>query len=126
MLKPSPAEQRIAPRLKTLIPATILFDDGRSAFDCMIRNLSPTGAKLAISTLIGLPDCFGLAIPQKNATRRARVVWRRADEIGVIFEDGVPKRDDAPDAEAALKRRIKALEAEVARLQNRILQLTQG
>ena len=34
------ADQRIAPRLKTLIAARITFNDGRCSVDCFIRNLS--------------------------------------------------------------------------------------
>ena len=109
MLESSHPERRQGPRRKALIPATILFDNGRSAFDCLIRNLSDKGAKLTVSGPIGLPDCFDLAIPQKNVTRRVRVIWRRADEIGVSFEAGDLKSGDTPDGEAALKRRIKAL-----------------
>jgi hypothetical protein len=31
------------------------------------------------------PDEFDLFIPQKNATYRARVAWRRMDGLGVTF-----------------------------------------
>jgi len=41
-------EQRIAPRLKTLIAATIRFDKGRTTLDCIIRNLSDTGPSSAL------------------------------------------------------------------------------
>jgi hypothetical protein len=49
------------------------------------------------------------------------------DGLGVSF-DGEPVPDSLPlpGDEAALKRRIWQLETEVARLQNRLRQLTEG
>ena len=117
--------QRVAPRVRTLIAARIAFNNGQSTLDCLIRNLSDTGAKLTFSAVVTLPDCFGLMIPQKGVTRRVRVVWRRDREIGVRFEETAATEHVGSDA-SALKRRIRELEAEVVRLQSRILQLTEG
>ena len=50
---PKPAsDQRIAPRLKALLAARISFNNGQSALDCLIRNLSDTGAKLIVSAAV--------------------------------------------------------------------------
>ena len=119
------SDPRVAPRLKTLLAARINFNNGQSALHCLIRNLSDTGAKLIVSAAVTLPECFDLIIPQKSVTRRARIAWRRGEEIGVRFEDASPSDRCDPDA-SALKRRIRELEAEVARLQSRVLQLTDG
>ena len=127
MLKHANAEQRQAPRLRSLIGARIVFNNGRATVECLIRDVSETGAKLIVPELIPVPDRFELTIPQKGITRRVRVAWRRATEIGVRFEDEqAPEQASAPQGEAALKRRIRALEAEVARLQSRIALLTEG
>ena len=117
--------QRIAPRVRTLIAARIAFNNGQSTLDCLIRNLSDTGAKLTFSAAVTLPDCFDLMIPQKGVTRRVRVAWRRDQEIGVRFEETAATEHAGSDV-VALKRRIRELEAEVTRLQSRILQLTEG
>src|SRR3954454_10938225 len=125
-LAPKPAsDQRIAPRLKALLAAKISFNNGQSALDCLIRNLSDTGAKLIVSAAVTLPECFDLIVPPKSLTRRARIAWRRAEQIGVRFEDASPSDRCDPDA-SALKRRIRELQAVVARLQSRVLQLTEG
>jgi len=77
-IAPKPAsDQRAAPRMRTLIAAKISFNNGQSTLDCIIRNLSDTGAKLIVSAAIALPDGFDLLIPQKSVTRRVRTVWRR-------------------------------------------------
>src|SRR5215213_4399665 len=119
------SDPRAAPRLKALIAAKISFNNGQSTLDCLIRNLSDTGAKLIVSAAVTLPECFDLIIPQKSVTRRARIAWRRGEEIGVRFEDASPSDRCDPSA-SALKRRIRELEVEVARLQSRVLQLTEG
>ena len=116
---------RVAPRLKTLLAARINFNNGQSTLDCFIRNLSDTGAKLVTSAAVSLPDCFDLFLSNKSVTRRAQIVWRRGEEVGIRFEDARPSERSGAD-ESALKRRIRELEAEVARLQSRILQLTEG
>jgi hypothetical protein len=86
--------------------------------------LSDTGAKLTVSA-VALPDYFDLLIPQKSVTRRVRIAWRRGEEIGVRFKDAPRSESGSPEA-SALKRRIRELEARVARLQSRILQITEG
>ena len=126
MLKQSNPDRRGMPRLKSLMAATISFNHGQSVIDCLIRNLSQAGAKLIVSRAVALPDCFDLLIPQKQATRRARIEWRRDDEVGVSFEGSSALRPDGEAGEEALRRRIRALEAEIERLQTRIGQLTSG
>ena len=119
-------DPRVAPRLKTLLAARINFNNGQSTLDCLIRNLSDTGAKLIVSAAIALPDRFDLFIPQKSVTRRGRIVWRRGEEMGVRFDEDAPRSESRDPDASSLTRRMRELEAEVARLQSRILQLTEG
>ena len=118
--------QRAAPRMRTLIAAKISFNNGQSTLDCLIRNLSDTGAKLIVSEAIALPDRFDLFIPQKSVTRRGRIVWRRGEEMGVRFDEDAPRSESRDPDATSLTRRMRELAAEVARLQSRILQLTEG
>jgi hypothetical protein len=120
------AEHRAAPRLRSLLAAKIIFNNGNSTLDCLVRNISESGAKLAVSTVVTLPERFDLLIPQKGTARRAQIRWRNADEIGVTFVDVSASGGAAVSNEAALRQRIRELEAEVARLNHRIAQLTAG
>ena len=124
-LRKADANRRDKPRLRSLIAATILYNNGQSTLDCVIRNLSEDGAKLAVPAEIALPDRFELAIPQRNKLYRAAMVWRRADEVGISLEDPCTAPDE-PASDAVLRRRVRALEAEIAQLKSRIVQLTQG
>ena len=119
-------DPRVAPRLKTLLAARISFNNGQSTLDCLIRNLSDMGAKLIVSAAVTLPECFDLLIPQKSVTRRGRIVWRRGEAMGVRFDEDAPRSESSDPDATSLTRRMRELAAEVARLQSRILQLTEG
>ena len=77
-------ENRRAPRLRTLKGGSILFGTA-PAIDCVIRNMSETGAQLAAQSSIGIPNEFKLLIKPELKKRDCRVVWRKLDKIGVRF-----------------------------------------
>lgn len=76
-------EHRGSPRLRTLKGGLILFGTA-PAFDCVIRNMSDTGALLVVNP-VGIPDEFTLVIKPEMRKRACRVAWRSADKIGVRF-----------------------------------------
>ena len=76
------AERRNATRQKSFLRGCIYFNNRRSAVDCLIRDISSTGAKLIFSDAITVPDVVELYIPQKEQTLRAEVHFRSAG-----FED---------------------------------------
>ena len=71
-------------RQRVLKAATIEFGGG--AIDCIIRNLSETGAALDVTSPIGIPDDFKLVQKSDQSIRRCRVVWRKKTRIGVMFK----------------------------------------
>jgi len=80
------AEKRIAPRRNTMILATIVFGGGLSRMDCVIRNLSSSGAKLEVPVVKVLPQQFDLMVPN-HKTKQCRVAWRSIRELGVEFSE---------------------------------------
>jgi hypothetical protein len=66
------------------IPATVVFDGGRRQLQCIIRNLSPGGAKLEVPSVTGLPNTFDLVLPGMRP-HGCRVAWRALREVGVQF-----------------------------------------
>jgi hypothetical protein len=77
-------DNRQTQRRKTLKTGRIVFNAGRSTIDAMVRNLSPRGAKLQVSSVVGIPDTFDLLLD--GASRQpCRVVWRTLKELGVEF-----------------------------------------
>jgi PilZ domain len=77
-------ESRRASRLHVLRTATIKFVDGGTV-NCLVRNLSSTGAALEVSNLAGLPEKFILVVPGDGLHRLCRTVWRKEHRIGVTF-----------------------------------------
>jgi hypothetical protein len=73
-------ETRIAPRYRVLKAATIEFGQ---RLNCMVRDLSTTGAALEVSNQIGVPAKFRLIVPENglylscNVARRSgyRSAW---------------------------------------------------
>jgi hypothetical protein len=77
-------ETRIATRHRILKAGTIEFD--RNTIDCMVRNLSITGAALEVSNQIGIPAKFTLVVPGDGLHLPCNVVWRSGYRIGVAFD----------------------------------------
>jgi hypothetical protein len=78
-------DRRRAQRHKTLKAARIVIDPNTSALDCIVRNLSTTGALLLVSSL-AVPDRFDLLFAANRARHQCRVVWRAMDRVGVEFK----------------------------------------
>jgi hypothetical protein len=84
----NPAEnRRRAARVRALKNGTIVFNNGYSTYDCVIRNLSATGAMLVLSGGFAVPDTFELRMDAPQPPHRCAVRWRGADRMGVSFDD---------------------------------------
>lgn len=75
-------ENRLSPRRSTFVAAKIHFN-GISK-DCVIRNISETGAKLELGGVGKVPNTMKLIV-DGNQALTCRVVWRTIREIGVQF-----------------------------------------
>ena len=84
MLPASQTENRNTPRRTTLKGGRIVFNAGRSTINCTVRNLSPKGAKLQVSSVVGIPETFDLLL-DGHARQPCRVAWRTLKELGVEF-----------------------------------------
>jgi hypothetical protein len=78
-------EKRIAPRRRVLKQGTITFRGG-GGFDCMVRNISISGARLDFANPVGLPRSFTLVIATEHLMRQCRAVWSSNQRVGVAFE----------------------------------------
>ena len=116
-------ERRTAQRNRSYLGGRIAFNGRTSSMDCLVRNVSPTGAKLAFSAAVSLPDAFDLAIDCKGLTTRARVVWRLGEEMGVAFaEETGTGATEVVSLDHA--RRLRACERERNALRARLEALT--
>jgi len=78
-------ERRRAHRQRTLKAARIMIDPNASGLDCIVRNLSPYGALLLVSSL-AVPDRFELLFSANRTRHECRVAWRAMDRVGVEFK----------------------------------------
>ena len=110
-------ERRKEGRSPAYLGGQITTDRRLISIECVVRNTSGTGARLAVPHATLLPDVFELHIPKKNCAYRVRTAWRGADDVGVEI---MPL--DAVDAPIplTLARRLKILEAENAALKRQL------
>lgn len=127
-------DRRASPRVKTFLRGCISYDKHAAAADCLVRDISETGAKLELSENVVIPYLIDLYIPKKDETLRANVLWRYGDLIGVAFTPSANKRgdhgaDDVPavaeqgSQDADLAERVQRIETEVASLKRTIKNL---
>lgn len=88
-------EQRRTSRKRSFRAALVGRETAPAASFCLVRDLSPSGAKLAGIDVAGLPDTFELQISGRDRWYRAEVVWRGEAEVGVRFAAEVPRSDPA-------------------------------
>ncbi|MGE5365767.1 MAG: PilZ domain-containing protein [Betaproteobacteria bacterium] len=58
-------ERRASPRQRRLNAAKIVFNNNASVIDCIVRDLSPQGARLIVASPVGIPERFDLRIDRK-------------------------------------------------------------
>jgi hypothetical protein len=67
-------------------PGWITLEGGFAARQCVVQDLSATGAKVTIDDPNSLPAKLRLAFSRDARTgRRCEVVWRRGKSVGVKF-----------------------------------------
>jgi hypothetical protein len=115
---------RTSERIRSFLRAQIIFNNRMSTIDCIIKNISATGAKIALNDTFAVPTEFDLYIPQKSRGHHARLVWRDKDSIGVEFMDGqtaTASATAAPEPPAmGGETRLRDLEVQNAELKARI------
>jgi PilZ domain len=78
----SEKEQRRHVRKRVLWAGKIATKDG--SFDCVVLNVSRSGAKLRFTAPIGPQRTVDLSLGSFG-TLNAEVVWQRADKMGIRF-----------------------------------------
>jgi hypothetical protein len=115
-------EKRRAPRQKSFLRGLVYFGNSPSATDCIVRDISDTGARLKFSSPPATTDFLDLHIPVKGQTLHCKVQWRAADEIGITFVSA-SAMSAAPSGDGELSDRVARLEAEIATLKQLIKRL---
>jgi hypothetical protein len=54
--------------------------------DCLVRNISISGAALDVSSCHDIPERFDLFFKTDGTHIPCHVVWRQDEQIGVVFD----------------------------------------
>jgi hypothetical protein len=82
----STRESRKAPRLNVAYPVWLQYGDDVVLIPCKMKDISPTGARLALPNNEDIPDEFVLKLSESGpAHRKCRVAWRSKSYMGVYF-----------------------------------------
>ncbi|MEZ5997447.1 MAG: PilZ domain-containing protein [Hyphomonas sp.] len=87
-------EHRASARHRVLKGARIVYNDGHSSGEVLIRDLSDTGAKVKLADAWVVPARFDLIILNPNSgyseKRACEKRWQRGVLVGLRFLDAVP------------------------------------
>jgi len=79
------AERRSETRHRVFKGGRLSFNKGYGALECVVRNLSDRGARLALGETTAVPSTFSLVIAGEGISRPAIVRWRSTAAVGVEF-----------------------------------------
>ncbi|QXX74114.1 PilZ domain-containing protein [Methylovirgula sp. HY1] len=123
-------DKRANDRIRSFLRAQIIFNNRMTTIDCIVKNISQSGARVALNDTLAVPTEFDIYIPQRGRSHHAKLVWRDKDSIGVDFIDAQPAPPPTPAAPAPAEMsafgeaRIRELEVQNAELKIRIRELS--
>lgn len=78
------SDRRAVQRTRTLKKGEIFFLDSHSAIECVVLDVSDSGARLRPTDVKSCPNSFRLQCYEEQ-TKLCQVVWRGAKDLGVRF-----------------------------------------
>jgi hypothetical protein len=117
-------EHRTTERVRSFLRAQIVFNNRMTTIECIIKNYSAAGAKIALNDTLTVPTEFDVYIPAKQRNHHARLVWRDKDAIGVNFVEAEAAVAKKTPAAAASVDRLRELELQNAELKIRVRELS--
>ncbi|MCS3449252.1 MULTISPECIES: sensor domain-containing diguanylate cyclase [Bradyrhizobium] len=76
-----------ASRGRTFLAGKIVFNFGRSAFDCTVRQLTETSATVELESVVGIPDHIQLLLVGSNQVKPCKRLWQSDRQLGLVFEE---------------------------------------
>jgi hypothetical protein len=125
-------EKRKSDRQRLFLRGFVRTPHNNTNIDCMVRDISETGAKLRFRCTPSITDCFELHIPTKGQIVQSKLVWIDNCEAGVSFDSivasGTPSTSDGELAVrmARLEDEITALKQMLKHLQKQVDLYSQG
>jgi hypothetical protein len=86
----SESDRRPANRKQVLLTGIVAYDAGQRSFDCTIRDLSQSGARIAAAKGAQFPPEFYLINIRDRVAYEAKVARSDGLEAGVVFKKVLP------------------------------------
>jgi len=77
--------RKSSPRARQLKSVQLIFNDGHSTYNAILKDISEEGARIQTEHVIDIPDVFTLKFTQTNEMRKCSLIWRDNICIGVRF-----------------------------------------
>lgn len=101
-------EHRAARRNTVLREGVIILSEPNASSDCLILNLSDTGARIRLIEPGAFPDTCQLRL-DSGVARHCKVVWRRGLEAGIEFTNAPVVEKEEASADRRKWRRDRSL-----------------
>jgi hypothetical protein len=82
-------ERRVVARQRTFLKGVLSFNNGNSSEDCLVRDLTKSGAQIEAGYSVA-PEACDLLVPSRGLRVRAHAVWRNRARRGLHFEPTEP------------------------------------
>jgi glucose-6-phosphate dehydrogenase assembly protein OpcA len=114
-------DRRNDPRERVIYGAVIATDAKNSKVDCVVRNMSGSGANIELSSSEKMPDEISIAIPKVGRSFLAKIVWWRANRAGLEFKPLAANGNNPNSLD--LEERLRISEKKARALKQRVRQL---
>ncbi len=80
-------QARKSRRMKAMKSGRVVIHSSGTGIDCVVRSLSPSGARLSFAHPFDLPAQFELYLLTENVRVSASVAWCKGLDVGVKFDE---------------------------------------
>jgi hypothetical protein len=87
--KPADQDLRRSARVRTFVGGKIVFHDGAFSYNCIVRDLSDSGARVEILAARLIPRRFFFLTSRQEVAYDAELVWRTQKLAGVKFRQQI-------------------------------------
>ncbi len=84
-IEPLSEDRRNTPRKRMLKSGSVSPDGLTLIYDCIVRNMSDTGARIKVQAQHVIPSTLIFSLKGSSLTANARVIWRNDKELGLEF-----------------------------------------
>ena len=114
-------DRRTDPRERVIYGGVVATDAKSARVDCVVRNLSNSGANVEFPAAATMPTEISIAIPKTGRSFLAKIVWWRANRAGLEFQTATSSKDVSQSID--LEERLRISEKKARALKQRVRQL---